>query len=312
MDQARSFQSFFAAADLATKARIISLANPFSSCWLLTLPACPGLKLSCAEVRIAAFWRLGLDLPSSSLWNPTCAMPTCTHKNLLDLTGHHFGSCPCAASAKFGRHSKLISAWKGVLASAGVSTIREPKGVFSEPGLRPDLFASAWPAIDSMPVAVDVTIVDPGARSYVPAAARAPLATASAAERMKRKKYATAAVHLISLFGAPGIRFFPLAFESFGAWGSASVSFLHELAALAKFLKGTRPDQFFTFHRNILAVALCRETARLLASAAVKQTIQTFNVSAHVPSHVMDFVEDVSIIDHDAIDFSGCRAAGSA
>jgi hypothetical protein len=112
--------------------------------------------------------------------------------------------------------------------SGGLPMIREPHDCCGEDGKRPDLLSHA-PFKNGRCVAVDFTVADTYAPSYLPNTSKNPGWAAGEAEKGKKRKYAT----ILDKF-----HFVPVAIETGGPWGAEGLLFVRQLGTLVSAASG--------------------------------------------------------------------------
>lgn len=161
----------------------------------------------------------------------------------MDEFGRHGLSCKVSAGW-IGRHEEVNNLIHRALASALISSIREPKGLCRSDGKRPDGCTLVhWRK--GKPLTWDFTCSDTFASSNVNFTARQSGAASQKAETNKTKKYSDIMKsHLFS----------PIAIETKGPWGKETTCFLHELASrLRNTTKEDKAGQYL-FERVSIAV----------------------------------------------------------
>ncbi|MCI0565028.1 MAG: hypothetical protein MN733_41715 [Nitrososphaera sp.] len=115
--------------DYYSKARLRAAAAPHSGDWLHALPisAC-GLRLDDDTVRVAVGLRLGSNL---------CQPHKCPCGADVDCRGAHGLSCKKSAS-RIMRHNYINDVVHRSLIKAGIPSSKEPNGLLSADGKRPD------------------------------------------------------------------------------------------------------------------------------------------------------------------------------
>jgi hypothetical protein len=243
---------------------VLSLQQSGASQWLTAIPTRAALKMGDSDFRYAVRHRLGMA--------PLDQLPLACPCGTLVVTTDHAHVCSHNKRAWTVRHNGILRTLERLASAAGYVVQHEPG--FAAPvavggrqaaaiagadivaaGLRPDcLLIGAHKT-----VAIDVSVACPTAASYVKAAARTALATASVREATKLAKYdALCAEH--------GWRMVPFVMESYGAFGRRALDFLGTMLAYAT-------EQYQPFElkraRQELAVALQRGNAMVALQACV-------------------------------------------
>ena len=195
------------------RARILGAATSESGAWLRALPSASlGTHLDNESVRTAVALRVGADV-CSGLHVCRCGLPA-------DVKGCHALTCRFSAG-RLPRHTAMNDVVRRALLSAGVPAQLEPYGIDRGDGKRPDGM-TVFPFSHGRCMVWDATCVNTFAESRLIDASVKAGAAAKKAEDVKRKKYS----QLTSRF-----RFEPIAFESDGACGPSTRSFIRELGA---------------------------------------------------------------------------------
>ena len=139
-----------AASSPQDKARVLAATATHSGDWLQTLPisAC-GLRLDDEAIRVAVGLRLGL---------PLCAAHRCSCGAEVDPGGVRGLSFKQGAD-RAARHQQLNDLISKALRNADISAIKEPTGLNSTDGKRPDgLILVPWQS--GRCLTWDITVVD--------------------------------------------------------------------------------------------------------------------------------------------------------
>src|ERR1051325_5527911 len=117
------------ATDDYSRARLVASFAPHSGEWLNVPPlSAVGLRMADDVTRVAAGLRLGSNL---------CAPHVCRCGAQMDARGSHGLSCTRSAGRHL-RHSQINDIICKALIKAGVSAVKEPPGLLTGSGLRPD------------------------------------------------------------------------------------------------------------------------------------------------------------------------------
>ena len=177
----------------------------------------------------SGFWNL--VVPCSFLHQ--CATSLCHRHTCLrcgdaaDEYGLHGLSCKRSAG-RYSRHEALNALIAEGLSQAGVPLQREPQGLQLQDGRRPDGI-TVVPYAQGRPILWDVTVVGTCCASYLPQTSVTSGAAASRAEGLKTRKYHSFAEEYDVV---------PLAFESHGALGPETDTFLMDLRTRLRTVTG--------------------------------------------------------------------------
>jgi Reverse transcriptase (RNA-dependent DNA polymerase) len=223
------------AQDMADRARLIASVAEGSGDWLEALPLLAiGLKLDNAAVRIAVGLRLGAPL----MHPHTCVCGTAVMSD-----GRHGLACRKSAG-RHSRHSQINDLLLRAFSNAGVLATREPHGLCTQAGKRPDGVTSI-PWQRGRCLAWDATCPDTFAQSHLQSTSTTAGAAATTAEAAKRVKYADIMAT---------IDFTPVAIETSGAWGSEGLALVNELGRRAAALNLEPRSTAFLRQRLSLAI----------------------------------------------------------
>lgn len=226
---------FNAAADPASKARLLAVATKESGAWLSVIPIPQlGTKLDDATIRIAIGLRLGANIVESH---------RCVCGAMVDATGAHGLSCR-KSSGRIPRHQAANETIRRALVTGGVPSILEPVGVVREDAKRPDgMTLIPWERGRSL--LWDFTSSDTLALSHRSRAMSGAGVVACHAEEMKRRKYTSL---------TPSYIFTPICIESLGAWGSSAKDFIRKIGARVREVTGEIRSTSFLIQRLALDV----------------------------------------------------------
>jgi Reverse transcriptase (RNA-dependent DNA polymerase) len=223
------------AQDQVERARLLASAACGSGDWLNTLPLqAIGLKLDNASVRIAVGLRLGAPLVHPHV---------CVCGDHVSADGRHGLACRKSAGRQ-SRHSQINDILQRAFLAADVPATREPHGLCTQAGKRPDGVTSI-PWQNGRCLSWDATCPDTYAPSHLLATSVAAGGAASAAETKKNAKYADI-MH--------GIKFVPFAIETSGVWGSEAAALVRELGRRTSVIKGEPRSTSFLRQRVSLAI----------------------------------------------------------
>jgi len=193
------FLSRISAADVPSRAALLSHTSPAAGAYLTCIPSHAPLCIPASELATAIALRLGL-VPRVCEACTGCRCPCGTLITPVTAVTH-LSTCRNAAGsggAWHARHETLARALRLVMGMAGATTAREQvvAGLARQDGTagRTDIDATFAGAIGRPPATLraDVAVVDPTAASYVSAASRRAGATAATRAARKRTRYATA------------------------------------------------------------------------------------------------------------------------
>ena len=144
-------------------------------------------------------------------------------------SGHHAMACPQLAGSRTWRHNFVQQTVRSVICAAGWASSIEPterhlKNI--QPGdkgyhKRGDILAAKLDEV----LNIDISLIHPGADSYVHAAAKAPGAAAKIRDEQKRNDHANE--------GTQGYKFVSFSIECYGRLGKPAEKLLKELADCA-------------------------------------------------------------------------------
>lgn len=225
----------FSTSDALDRARLLASSTKPSLKWLQAVPSRHlGLLLDNDSARIAVALRLG---------NKVCEPHVCICGEMVNSNGYHALSCNITKS-KYARHAEINKIVSMAFSSAGFPNRLEPSGLSRRDGKRPDGITS-YPWSRGKSLIWDVTVVDTVAASHVNMTSVKCGGAADQAERNKHNNY-------IDLKGE--YVFTPLAFESFGAVGPETSSFLKKLGKLMARRTGEPRSLNFLLQRISIAI----------------------------------------------------------
>jgi hypothetical protein len=192
------------------QARLKAVFSPHSGDWLNAPPITSvGLRLDDETLRIAVGFRLG---------SPLCLPHLCPCGASVDESGVHSLSCRRSAG-RHQRHSLINNIICRALERAKIPSIKEPAGILTENGRRPD-GVTVMPWAKGKCLAWDATVPDTLAASHLQATCSKSGAAASSAAAFKCAKYASI---------EPNYLFVPIAIETLGPWNTEGLNFVKEL-----------------------------------------------------------------------------------
>jgi len=243
------------------QARLRSCACRPASAWLTTLPTAPSLRLQPEEYLTSFRLRLGVSV----LHQETDYVQCFCHRRVHNAHSDHSLVCQSVNRMITSRHNMLESSWRRIVGRAGVATTRQPS--LSE-HLHADSAHQQGSAVYGDILAMfprrltvaDISVIHPGADTYVSAAATTAGAAAKDRDDKKHQKYNRA--------GSAVYRMVPLSHESYGRLGQPASQLLNELAILASSSGAVGKAQFVESALRELSVTLCRGNHRIVAAYA--------------------------------------------
>ena len=239
-------ESLLSEANQFARARLLSASTPESGAWLRAIPSANlGTLLDNETLRVSIAMRIGADV---------CSPHQCKCGAAADIKGYHALTCRLSAG-RHPRHTALNDVVRRSLQSAGIPSITEPTGVDRGDGKRPDGM-TIYPYSKGVSLLWDATCVDTYADSYIHSSATSAGAAAGGAEQRKCRKYTKLTKRFL---------FQPVAFETGGACGPSTKSFVRQLGARLVTASGDRRETDWLWQR--LSIAIVRgNTASVLAT----------------------------------------------
>ena len=233
------------------RARLTAVSAPHASAWLSVIPNEQlGLSLSPHEWRAVARWWLGAEVFSE---DSKC--PFCHHDQ--GRSGHHATVCKVNGDLTR-RHNAIRDTIFRMASQAALSPHLEKPYIL--PGIKQklaDLYIPNWSRGE--PLAMDITVVSPTQVHLLdyhhPQSEQ--LCAAHWREEQKRKKYEQS-------LDAEHILFVPLAVESFGGWGTASIPIFRTLARMVANRSDQPVSSVSCWLYQRLAIALQKNNARAM------------------------------------------------
>ena len=243
----RHRESLLSEANQFARARLLSAGTPESGAWLHAIPSGNlGTLLDSETLRVSIATRIGADV---------CTPHRCRCGATADSKGYHALTCRLSVG-RHPRHTALNDVVRRSLLSAGIPSILEPTGVDRGDGKRPDGM-TVYPYSRGVSLLWDATCVNTYAESYIPSTAASAGAAARDAEQRKRRKYADLTGRFL---------FEPVAFETAGACGPSTKSFIKQLGARLISATGDYRETAWLWQR--LSIAIMRgNAASVLATA---------------------------------------------
>ena len=185
---------FFAAVETAREegdrvrlAHLLSFSAPRASTWKTVIPSHKLHTLGDSSYRVSARFNLGLR-PYRSILQDQCA--SCGVTDAIKRDPWHHLSCNSHKRQELTlRHDSIVQALYHHAHYSGAAAAREPEGLSTEDGRRPDLHI----VIPNRSILVDVVCSHPLAPSHLSAASNRRLATANQAGLRKINKYKSVA-----------------------------------------------------------------------------------------------------------------------
>ena len=229
-----------AASDPVDRARLLASCSAGSGDWLHAMPlSSVGLKMDNATVRISAGLRLGA---------PVVRLHVCICGGTVTVDGHHGLSCR-HGSGRHSRHNQINDLLCRAFASSGTQATREPHGLCTRIGKRPD-GVTQLPWRRGRCLAWDATCPDTFALSHVTACSNEAGSAAATAEMKKIQKYSDI---------IPSVDFVPVAIETSGVWGRQALDLINEIGR--RIAAVTHEPRSTAFLRQRISVAVQRGNA---------------------------------------------------
>ena len=230
--------------DRKTAARLFAITTPEAACVFSVPPTRPELVIPDSVFPLIFRFRHGLDVLSVPLAvnYRTCLL--CNGSSTLDGTHPH--TCKKVKRGVVRRHNNVCSVVRKILLLAGNTSLIEPPMEYDERNSRR---ADVLAIYDSQARWFDVVVSHPQCPSEV----RQPIAQRACADRHAKTKIAS--FERIN-HTDPTVLFVPLAFESFGCFGTETLEFVESAAKRAE------------------GVGLNRTAAKLLFTRALSVSVQ--------------------------------------
>ena len=166
------------------------------------------------------------------------------------------------------RHNSLRNYFFRFLQAAGLRPELERSGLLlparpdeaSQARRRPDVYLPAW--LSGSPAALDFAVTAPQQQLHLQAAAREPLAAATAYTSRKQTFEDTAEV-----CQAQGVDFLPMVVETSGAWAPEAMTVIRRMAAVAAPASGRAEAELLQESAALHArpaTSTCRQYCRLM------------------------------------------------
>ena len=235
-------------------ARLLSLKQKYAPTTLTLIPLTISEELKDSELRQHIRHVLGLPPTDDPTLHCRCGK--------LMAAGHAHACLSIRQTATTERHDTVAHTIQLLLNEGGGPRVQReyrPRRIHGvrQTRLRPDL------KIDD-DILADIVVCNPHCDSYVKQGSnRIALKAAKINENRKRAKYA-------DLAASERSKFVPLAFESFGAWGSEAIDFFGRMAdvAVERSYAGTvKRGEWLHRVREQIAVAIVKGNSRLVNAA---------------------------------------------
>ena len=236
-------------------ARLHAVSTPEAASLYFGLPSTrDGTRLSDPELSIAIGMRLGL---------PVAAHAICACGTELDVLGDHALTCNFGVE-RFRRHNEVNLRIRNSLNEAGFPAVLEPVGVSARDSRRFDgVTVAAFEC--GRPMAWDATIIHTCAPSHLKTAVSAAGDAASAAESLKRQRYA-------DLNGRFDFR--AVGMETLGAFGPQALELVASVASRVRSFTGEQSARLRITRR--LAAAIQAGNARTIIAAHASMLHERF------------------------------------
>lgn len=242
-------------------ARLRSNACRPASVWLTTLPTSPSLRLQPEEFLTSFRLRLGVSV----LHQDTDSVQCFCHRRVPNAHSDHSLVCQSVKRMITSRHNMLVSSWRRIMGRAGVASTREPtvaEHLHSDAERRPHsaVYGDILAMLPHRLTVTDVSVIHPGADTYVRAASSSAGSAARTRDAQKFAHYSRA--------GSAVYRMVPLSHESYGRLGQPASKLLNELANLASSTGAVEKPRFVESALQELSISLCRGNHRVVTAYA--------------------------------------------
>ena len=214
----------------AALAHVLAISAPRACAWKTVVPATPELHLSDVQYKLAA--RLNLGLPPMAPGALPGACPNCKAHTSLSAEPWHFLTCKKESKGEIDRrHNDVADAIFHTVLAVGGQAFREPVGLETRDGRRPDLQL----VVNLQNIICDVVVSHPLTAGYISEGkALRPVGVAVTRQRKKHDKYdRTAAQHHAQML--------PFSVETCGGMAPDAVTLLHTIADAAEQTLGLWP-----------------------------------------------------------------------
>ena len=200
-----------------TNTHLTCITAPRASTWKSVIPSCKLHVLVDAYYRIAA--RLSLALPPYRNRLPDDCASCGAKAAIRDDSWHHL-SCNAHKRREINiRHDTVVHALYTHATQSGAAAVKEPVGLSTEDGRRPDLQI----VIPGESLLTDVVVSHPLCPTHLAPASKEHLATARSAELRKHRNYADVA-------DAQCARFLPFSAETTGGLGKDAEELIDQIS----------------------------------------------------------------------------------
>ena len=202
-------------------AHLLAYSAAHAHHWKTVIPSCAQHTLSASHYIVSARLNLGLR-PYHTLLPHDCA--SCGTKNAMALDAWHHLSCNGHKRQELTlRHDSVVNALYHHSDHSGAAACKEPQGLSTEDGRRPDLQI----ILPGACILTDVVVSHPLCPSYVSLASTRPLAIARRAANYKQLKYKDVAATQLA-------HFIPFAVETTGGLSQDAKKLIDQLSLACK------------------------------------------------------------------------------
>ena len=207
--------------DAKRVAHFLAYSAPHAQKWKSVIPTCTAHTLSAPHYIVSA--RLNLRLrPYHTVLPPDCA--SCGTKDAIALDSWHHLSCNSHKRQQLNlRHDSVVHALYHHSDHSGAAACKEPQGLSTEDGRRPDLQI----VLPGASILTDVVVSHPLAPSHVSVASSKVLAVAQQAAKRKQAKYKDVAA-------TQHAHFIPFAVETTGGISQEAAQLIDQISLACK------------------------------------------------------------------------------
>lgn len=242
-----------ATADDPNKARLHAVAAPYAASKFRTIPSERRLAISDADFSVALKMHLGLPVADD-------VPEVCACGDDMAHDHHHGLSCKHLGKLKIARHDQVVNTLSQLMNRVGAISRPEPRQELKGSNKRPDLSVQ----LSGKHFLIDVTIIHPGASSYVKSARNGQLKAAEIRRKTKQSKYDKAVRDAKAIF-------VPFVIESYGGFDKEATAFLQTVLKQTKKLRAAwAPKQLTKNLHQFLAVALQQGNGAMLRSSLAR------------------------------------------
>jgi hypothetical protein len=203
------------------------------------------------QFRIMMYRRLGLNIPTIA----DGLKCNCSNRPIIDKKGIHIVTVCKKGQTRHQIHSRMNQELAAMVRFSQLYCRQEPYEVYRvndpENGKRPDLEIRG---LGETLLYTDVSITEPVNSSLTLVNSTQVCRSAKVRERHKVSNYEAVSVQA-------GAKFYPLVFETYGAWGPGMVEFFDVIISHASEARGVRKDILATYWRRRIAVTLHKAIA---------------------------------------------------